>query len=151
MATQLGYKVLWNISIKEPRNTGFLTDLLVPFFPSLWRPAFFTAVDRNFAILFFSRGAPTYQTSFSDRRLCQTVKENGDSGAFIKISTGRWLRNFFVKTDRTSRCIGGINLWLKRSLVSSVLIMSGFCASVGQPNQDFSAIILLLKLNVTPA
>ena len=23
MATQLGYKVLWNVSIKEPRNTGF--------------------------------------------------------------------------------------------------------------------------------
>jgi len=58
---------------------------------------------------------------------------------------------FFVKTDRTSRCIGDINLWLERSLVSSLLTMSGLCALLGQPNQDFLAIILLLKLNVTPA
>ena len=29
--------------------------------------------------------------------------------------------------------------------------MSGLCASLDQPNQDFLAIILLLKLNVTRA
>ena len=39
---------------------------------------------------------------------------------------------FFVKTDRTSRCISGINLWLECSLVSSLLTMWGLCASLDQ-------------------
>ena len=33
MATQLGYKVLWNISIKETRNTGFPDRMIDYFFP----------------------------------------------------------------------------------------------------------------------
>ena len=30
VATQLGYKVHWNISIKEPRNTGFPDRMIFP-------------------------------------------------------------------------------------------------------------------------
>ena len=58
---------LWSSQIPFLRMISY-------FFPSRWRPAFFAAVDRNFptcCILFFPRGAFTYQTSSFERRLCR--------------------------------------------------------------------------------
>ena len=73
VATQLGYKVLWNISIKEPRNTGFRERMISYFFSLSMKVTFFAAVDRNFPISFFPRDTFIYQTSSFHRRLWRTA------------------------------------------------------------------------------
>ena len=50
------------------------TEWLVICFPSLWRPAFWAAVDNNFPISFFPRGDFMYQTLSFELLLCRTAK-----------------------------------------------------------------------------
>ena len=79
------HRVAWKYTFYEPNVS------LVTLFPSLWRPAFWAAVDRNFPISFFPRGDLMYQTWSWELLFYLTAKENGDSGWFI--STGLWLLN----------------------------------------------------------
>ena len=148
VATQLGYKVLWNISIKEPRNTGFRDRMIGYFFSLSVKASILRCSGLKLSYFIFSERYLHIPNFF----IWSSIMPDR------QVKWGFWCvhfhwpvtAEFFVKTDRTSRCIGGINLWLESSLVSSLLTLSGLCASLGQPNQDLLAIILLLKLNVTP-
>ena len=80
MASQLGYKVLWNISIKEPRNTGFPDRMVGYFFPLSVKVNILRYGGQR--LFHFFRGGPSYT-----KLLHLIVDYAGDSGAFI--STGR--------------------------------------------------------------
>ena len=74
VATQLGYKVHWNISIKEPRNTGFPDRMISYFFPLSVKASILRFSGQKLSYFIFPRGAFIYQTSSFDRRLWRTAK-----------------------------------------------------------------------------
>ena len=59
VATQLGYKVLWNIRIKEPRNTGF-PDRVISYFFSLCEGQHSSLQWTETFLSHFFRGVPSY-------------------------------------------------------------------------------------------
>ena len=86
MATQLGYKVLWNISIKEPRNTGFPDRMISYFFSLFVKASILRCSGQKLSHFIFSRGAFIYQTSSFDRRL-QYVTQYPDDTSIRTLET----------------------------------------------------------------
>ena len=82
VATQLGYKVLWNISIKEPRNTGFPDRMVSYFFSPLCEGQHSLLQWTETFLFHLFRGVSSYT-----KLLHLIVDYARDSGAFI--STGR--------------------------------------------------------------
>ena len=60
MATQFGYKVLWNISIKEPRNTGFPDRMISYFFSLAVKASILRCSGQKLSSFIFFGGVPSY-------------------------------------------------------------------------------------------
>ena len=60
MATQLGYNVLWNMSIKEPRNTGFPDRMIGYFFSLSVKASILRCSGQKLSYFIFFRGVHSY-------------------------------------------------------------------------------------------
>ena len=125
------------------------TEWLVTRFPSLWRAAFWAAMDRNFPTSFFPRGDLTYQTWSWELLFCLTAK----------IKWGLRLIDFyrpvaferFVELHWTSFGLSGVNFRLESPLMTFFLAMASLRPSFSKPNKHFFAFFILLELHIAPA